>query len=751
MASLLYRVGRFSFRHKWWVVAAWLIALLSLIGIVGLLDPKFAKDFSLPGTDSGTATEQVEEYFPDVMKQQEEASTSVLVAADDGLAAHAQQIDALVADLHTLPDLTDANSVANPVVVAQAEPALAASVVGDEGRVGLIQVRQNINAMDLTVEQKEELTNILAKHDSGGLEVAATGSLMQVQEAGGKAEMIGFAVAFVVMIVAFGALVAAFIPLITGAVGVMITMMLVTLSAEFLSINETATAIVTMLGIAVSIDYALFIVSRYRSETRRGGDPADAAGRAVGTAGSAVVFAGLTVIIAVAALTVIGIPLITQMGLGAAVAVFVAVLAALTLIPALLGATGRFAFAPRIPWIKHAEESDTADTLGVKLGRTVVKRPLPFIIAGLAVLVLAAIPMSKLELGMQMTSDDEAPAMSLLQRGFGEGVNGPLLVVVHDDDGRDVAESANQAVAQIKALDDVANPQALVWTGNGTAGAGPTAALKQQGASTALIAVTPVSSPSSQQTHDLMEAIRALSPGIEREGAQLHVGGQTAIMSDLSAKLDKALIPYLLVVVGLAFLIMVAVFRSIWVPLIGTLGFVFSVLATFGVTVAIFQEGALGLIDNTKPILSFLPIFLIGLVFGLAMDYQVFLVTRMREEYIHGMSAKDAIVAGYRHGSRVVTSAALIMISVFAAFMLSPDTTAKMIGFALAVAVAFDAFIIRMLVVPAIIALLGDGAWRLPKWLDRLVPNFDIEGEAVRNRGLETSGPVDTDLMGATH
>ncbi|MGV9712460.1 MMPL family transporter [Gordonia sp. NPDC003424] len=731
MASFLFRVGRFSFRHKWWVIAVWLIAALTVGGLVGALSPKFAKDFSLPGTDSGIATEQVQEHFPDVMKQQERASTSVLVAADDGLAAHSAQIDALVEDLQKLPDVNDATTIANPVAVAQARPAMSAAVLGDGGQVGLIQVRQNTEITDLTVDQKEQLTDILAKHRGGGLQVEATGSLMQVREAGGTAELIGFAVAFVVMIVAFGALIAAFIPLITGIVGVMLTIMLLTLSAEFLSINETATGIVTMLGIAVSIDYALFIVSRYRTEAKRGGAAADAAGRAVGTAGSAVVFAGLTVVIAVVALMVIGIPLITQMGMGAAVAVVMAVLAALTLIPALLGAVGRFAFRPRIPWIKHAEESDTADTVGVKVGRTVVKRPLPFIIGGLLVLVLAAIPVSKLELGMSMTGDDEAPAQSLLQRGFGEGINGPLLVVLHTENG-DVTAAADATVSHIKTLDDVANADTLNWIGNGKA-------QPNTDADTALISVTPTSAPSAPATHELMEQIRGFAPIAQRSGVELHVGGQTAIMSDLSAKLDKALIPYLVVVVGLAFLIMIAVFRSIWVPLIGTVGFIFSVLATFGMTVLIFQEGALGLIDNTQPILSFLPIFLIGVVFGLAMDYQVFLVTRMREEYIHGMSATDAIIAGYRHGARVVTSAAIIMISVFAAFMLSPDTTSKMLGFALAIAVFFDAFIIRMMVVPGIIALLGDRAWGLPKWLDRLVPDFDIEGSAVRDRGLAPS------------
>ncbi|QKT06612.1 MMPL family transporter [Gordonia sp. X0973] len=740
MSTYLFNLGRFSFRNKWWVIGAWLALLVILGGLIGALQPKFAKDFDLPGTDGGVAMSQMQQYFPEVTKSQTEANTIIVLGTDkskptDKLADHTVEIDKLVNDLRQLPHVsaTDKNpqtsTIANPVTAAQLMPQMASKVLGDDGRVGQITVHQSINVMDLKPEDKKALTDILERHRGHGIEVAATMGVMQAQEQPGKAEMIGFAIAFVVMIIAFGAIVAAFIPLITGMVGVGLTMMLLTVSAKFMSVNQTATAIVTMLGIAVSIDYALFIVSRYRSERERGGDPADAAGRAVGTAGSAVVFAGLTVMIAVAALTVIGIPLIAQMGLGAAVAVAVAVLAALTLIPALLGATGRFAFSPKIPWIRHAQESATADTLGVKYGRAIVKRPIPFIVGGLLILILAALPMSRMELGMDTVSDDEVAAQSLLARGFGEGNGAPLIAVVHADKGT-VNDAATAAVKEIQGMPGVAQPTTLTWLGNGS---GP---LGTQNANTAIISVTPISSASSPQTHDLVEKIRSTSPAIAKQGAELHVGGQTAIMSDLTAKLDKALIPYLIVVVGLAFLIMIGVFRSLWVPLIGTLGFIFSVLATFGATVFFFQEGGLGLIDHTKPILSFLPIFLIGVVFGLAMDYQVFLVTRMREEYIHGMGAKEAIIAGYRHGARVVTSAAIIMISVFSAFMLAPDTMAKMMGFSMAIAIFFDAFIIRMTVVPAVIALLGDRAWGLPKWLDKLVVNFDIEGEAVRDRGL---------------
>ncbi|MQY26742.1 MMPL family transporter [Nocardia aurantia] len=734
MASVLFRLGRFCFQHKWAVIAGWLAAVIGVAVAVQVLSPAFQKDFDLPGTDSGTATSQVAKYFPAVNDQLDKASTSVLVAADDGLAAHTGRIDQLVSELRGLDKVADPAAVANPVTVAAANPQVASSVVGDNGKVGLIQVRQDVETSDLDSAQHDKLVDIMDQFRTDGLQVEATGSLMQVSGGGATAELLGFGVAFIVMIIAFGALIAAFIPLVTAIVGVVGTIMLVTLAAQFLDVNQTATAIVTMLGIAVSIDYALFIVSRYRSELRRGGSPADAVGRAVGTAGSAVVFAGLTVVIAVVALMVVGIPLITQMGAGAAVAVVIAVASALTLIPAALGATGSRAFTPRIPWIKHAEVDESSDSLTVRLGRLVTGKPIAFIVVGLALLAVAAIPATKMELGLSMTSAAEQPAQSLLARGFGEGINGPLLVVLHNDNGQPIQAIAQRTVDHIKTLDDVTNPDALTWIGNGSPE-------PNTGADSALISVIPRSAPAAEATHELMEQIREFTPAAEQAGAQLHVGGQTAITSDLSSKLSSALIPYLIVVVGLAFLIMIAVFRSLWVPLIATVGFIFSVLATIGLTVAIFQEGALGLITYPGPILSFLPIILIGVVFGLAMDYQVFLTTRMREEFLNGMSAKDAIIAGYRHGGRVVASAAIIMISVFAAFMLSPDTISKMLGFGLAVAVLLDAIVIRMMVVPAIIALLGERAWGLPAWLDKLVPDFDIEGTAVRDTGLDSESP----------
>lgn len=741
MALWLYRLGQAAYHRCWYVIAAWLVIAIALGALVAGLQPKFSSSFSLPGTDSDRAMSVMSENFPAVNDQQLKATTSILVAADDGLAAHSAQIDEIVAAARALPEVIEPQTIVNPVTVAQQNPAMGAQVLGDGGKVGLIQVRQNINLNDLTAADMEQFKELLADYRGDGLQVEGTGALMQVFAQDGKAEMIALAFAFIVMIVAFGAIVAAFIPIVTALVGVGITLMLVVLSAKIFDVQQTVITITSMLGLAVAIDYALFIVSRYRSELNLGGTRQAAAGRAVGTAGSAVVFAGLTVVIAVAALAVVGIPFVTQMGITAAMAVVVAVLGAITLIPALLGAFKGATFKPRLPGLHHGDEPDSQPSNGLRFARFITRYPAPIAIIGLAILVVAAIPMTHMKLGMESTTDAEYQATQLLKRGFGEGVNGPLLVVVNTPDGGDVTAAANNVVAHAKTLPNIANTAALTWVGNGS-----NPADTQAGATAALITVIPTKSPSGSETHDLMTSLRDYG-ATHPDGAEVHVGGQTAIMSDISTKLGDALIPFLIVVVGLAFIILMIVFRSILVPLTATIGFLFSVCATFGATVAVFQDGALGFIDHTKPIISFLPIFLVGVVFGLAMDYQVFLVTRMREEYVHGVSAKDSVIVGYQHGARVVASAAIIMISVFLSFMLMPDTTAKMMGFALAAAVFFDAFIIRMVVVPAVITMMGDTAWKLPAWLDKIIPNVDIEGTAIREIPIEPEPDAEPDAV----
>lgn len=440
------------------------------------------------------------------------------------------------------------------------------------------------------------------------------------------------------------------------------------------------------------------------------------------------VFAGLTVVIALAGLSVIGIKVLSDIGLGAAFAVVVAVVIALTLLPAMLGFAG-----PRIATGKlksrrmRAIESGEREPMGVRWSRFVLRNPVKILGASVAGLLLLAIPALSLQLGMP---GDESASPGSTQRtaydtvtdGFGPGYNGPLTVVVDARGSDDPKAAANDAVTLLDGLPDVASVSPATFN---------------QAGDVALIRAVPGSSPASEQTVDLVSEIRDRGPQLQDDtGAELMVTGTTALNIDISDKLNDALIPYLCVVVGLALVLLMLVFRSILVPIKAAAGFLLSVLATLGVVVAVFQWGWLADlfgVEQTGPIVSVLPIFLVGVVFGLAMDYQVFLVTRMREEYVHGAEAREAVVAGFRHGARVVTAAAVIMISVFAGFILSDEAMIKSIGLGLAAAVFLDAFVVRMTIVPAVMALLGRRAWSLPGRLDRLLPDVDVEGEKLRH------------------
>jgi putative drug exporter of the RND superfamily len=433
------------------------------------------------------------------------------------------------------------------------------------------------------------------------------------------------------------------------------------------------------------------------------------------------------VIIALAALAVVGIPFLTAMGLGAAFTVLIAVLVALTLLPAVLGVVKSKAFSGRVRRYRPARDADgRVLNNGVRWARLVGRRPVVAILVVVAALGALAVPALGLQLALPADStapSDTSPrkAADLIADSFGPGRQAPLLMVV---DGRRVAAAepaaTNAAYGQVAAwagsLDGVANAQVVAVNDSGTG---------------AQVMVTPTTAADDTATEDLLHRLRDGQHSIETQtGTSIGVTGLTAIGSDVSDRLLDALPVYLGVVVGLAFLLLMLVFRSILVPLTATLGFVLSVLATLGATVAVFQNGALGLMEG-QPIISFMPVFLIGVVFGLAMDYQVFLVTRIREAHVHGADFREAVVDGFRNSARVVAAAAAIMISVFAAFMLSDEPVLKSMGFALAAAVFFDAFLVRMTLIPALMYLLGERAWWLPQWLDRLLPNIDVEGETL--------------------
>jgi RND superfamily putative drug exporter len=453
-----------------------------------------------------------------------------------------------------------------------------------------------------------------------------------------------------------------------------------------------------------------------------------------------VVFAGLTVVIALAALSVVGIPFLTQMGLAAAGTVAIAVVIALTLLPALLGFAGRRITGGRVPGLRRRDpEADGEASFATRWARAIGRRPVAVLVPAVVLLGVVAVPALDLRLGMPDDSTaardtTQRKAYDLLAQGFGAGFNAPLTVVVDTSSGS-VNAAAGQVAHEIRGLDDVDVVTAPVLNAAGDTG---------------VMTVIPRSGPSDAATEDLVRAIRQQDGTVP--GASVGVTGLTAVNIDVSAKLGAALLPYLAIVVGLAFVLLALVFRSLLVPLKATGGFLLSIAATFGAVVAVFQWGWLAGpfgVAQTGPILSFLPILLVGIVFGLAMDYEVFLVTRMREEFVHGAEPKDAVVKGFGHGARVVTAAAIIMISVFSGFILSSESTIKSIGFALAVAVLFDAVVVRLTIVPAVMTLFGRNAWRLPPWLDRVLPNVDVEGEKLRHL-LDDQDPRDVSVAEPT-
>ncbi|MFG1666172.1 MMPL family transporter [Streptomyces sp. Y7] len=729
MATFLYRLGRLAFRRRWYVALVW-AAVLAAVGLGALKAPGAADEgFSMPGIESQKAFDLMEERFPGATA--DSATARVVFVAPGGEKVTAADHRKAVED--AVSELGDGSQVASAVDPFQAK------AVSKDGTTAYATVTYKVASDDLTDASRTHLEKALDDARDSGLTVEAGGSAMDDGGgAGGAAEVIGMAIAAVVLLVTFGSLAAAGLPLLTAVVGVGVSMATILALSQALGLSTTTGTLAMMLGLAVGIDYALFVVSRYREERAKGRAPQEAAGLAAGTAGSAVVFAGLTVVIALAGLSVVGIPMLTKMGLAAAGAVVVAVFIALTLVPAVLG------FWPNAVLPRRARKSgriqESADSNGgTRWARFVLRRPIPVLLLGVVGLGALAVPMTQLQLGMpgdeaKATSTTERRAYDALAEAFGPGFNGPLTVVV-DAKGDSDAEGAVTTVSR-----EIAGTEGVVSV---------SPARFNEAGDTAVFSVVPSTAPTDEKTKDLVTTIRDERPATEAEtGATFEVTGTTAMNIDIADKVQAALVPYLIVVVGLAVVLLLVVFRSLLVPLKAAAGFLLSVLASLGAVVVVFQQGhgaeLLG-VEQTGPIMSLMPIFLVGIVFGLAMDYEVFLVSRMREAYVHGESAPQAVTSGFRHSARVVVAAALIMIAVFAGFIGESDSMIKMIGFGLASAVLLDAFVVRMAIVPAVLALLGDRAWWLPKWLDRILPRVDVEGEALSRRS-EAPEPAPADL-----
>lgn len=710
----------------------WLVAMLGGGVASATLAGQTSEEFTIPGTESQKAIDLLAEKFPG--SGVDGATARVVFTAPDGddLRADSRReaVEAVVEKLKSAPQV---GAVVDPYE---------ADAISPDGRTAYAQVAYAVQSGDLTEESRAALTESVEPATEAGIGVAFGGDATEAENESNIAEVIGIVLAGFVLVLTLGSLVASGLPLLNAIISVALSMMAITTATGFVELSSSASSLALMLGLAVSVDYALFILSRYRFELASGRDPEEAVGRAVGTAGSAVVFAGLTVIIALAALSVVNIPFLTAMGLGAAATVVIAVIVALTLLPAMLGFAGERVKAGRLPGrLKRLGVPRTdRPTLGARWVALTLRHRVVAVVASVVGLVVLAIPLLDLRLGMP-GDDTRSPettqrqAYDQLAEGFGPGFNGPLLVAVEPRPGTDLSIAANTV------RDRLADLQGVV------AVTGPN--LNEAG-DAAIVTVVPATGPTAAETTDLVNRIRGANGDAisDEANVELAVTGSTAILIDVSDKLDKALLPFLLVVGGLAFFLLLLVFRSILVPIKAVLGFLLSVAATFGAVVAIFQWGWLASalsVDSTGPVISFLPIFMIGLVFGLAMDYEVFLVTRMREEFVHGAEPSRAVAVGFEQGARVVTAAAVIMMSVFFGFMLAPDPILQSFGFALGFGVLVDAFVVRMTLVPAVLSLLGRSAWWLPRWLDRILPDVDVEGEKLRSRldGSSTLPPVD--------
>ncbi|MFH8474808.1 MMPL family transporter [Streptomyces sp. NPDC018000] len=724
MATFLYKLGRFAFRRRRYVALIW-VALLALAGFgASAASTANSSSFSIPGTEAQRAFDLLEQRFPG--SSADGATARVVFKAPDGQKmtdpANRAEVNELADELKSGSD--QVASVTDPYT---------AGAVSKDGSTAYVSVSYKVNTMELTDETRDALKDAGHAAQKSGMTVEIGGDALLVIPEMGATEVIGVMVAAVVLVITFGSLVAAGLPLLTALIGVGIGVSTITALANPLGLDSTTSILAMMIGLAVGIDYALFVVSRYRAELAEGREREEAAGRAVGTAGSAVVFAGLTVVIALVGLAVVNIPMLSKMGFAAAGTVVIAVLIALTLVPAMLGFAGKRVRGSKVR--KAAEDESRPEAkpnMGTRWARFVLRKPVWVLLVGVLGLGAIAVPAASLEMGLpddgsQPTSTTQRRAYDLLSDGFGPGFNGPLMVVV------DTANSADGKAAVKQVTDEISGIPGVVAV---------TPAQFNKAGDTAMITVVPKDRPSSTETENVVHAIRDTGKDIKADtGAEVLVTGSTAMNIDFSQKMNDALLPYLALVVGLAFLLLMLVFRSVLVPLKAALGFLLSVVAALGAVVAVFQWGWLGSlfgVEQAGPIMSMMPIFMVGVVFGLAMDYEVFLVTRMREAYVHGEEPGQAIVTGFNHGARVVTAAAVIMMAVFAGFIGSSEQMIKMIGFGLAIAVFFDAFVVRMAIVPAVLALLGKRAWWLPRPLDRILPNVDVEGEGLRKELGET-------------
>jgi RND superfamily putative drug exporter len=720
MSAFLYDVGRWCFRRRGRVLIAWITLLLVVGGAALAFKLPTNDSFTTPGAPSQIAYDQLRMTFPSAA----DSTSTMVVTIPSGRSFNDSDIQKIVEaglnDIATRPYVKGVISPYNAYVKGQ---------ISTDGRTAKLSVRVVGSATTFTDADRAHLQDDgagLQKQLPAGSQVLVGGDVFNIQLPKiTVVEALGVVVAFIVLIVVLGSLLLGIVPLANALLGVGLAMAITLGATRFMDINSTTPMLGLMLGLAVGIDYALFIISRHRDQLGAGDiTPEESTARAVATSGSAVVFAGLTVIIALVGLAVANIPFLTVMGAFGAVAVGIGVLVALTLLPALLGFLGERARPKKIKPIK-AKAPRTGGGASGWWVRVVTRFPVVTIILVVAGLGALSFPAKDLWLSLpnagQLSAGSPArQTYDAVAKAFGPGANGPLIVtmsVVQSTDPLGVIAGIQSDIEHVPGVASV--PMAV----------------PNENADTAMIQVIPTTAPDDPRTEEVVKRIQAMAPDWKAKyGVDATVTGITAVGLDITSRLAGALLPFGIFVVGLSLILLMMVFRSIAVPIKAAVGYLLSVGSSFGAATLVFNKGYFsGLVNlpEKTSIISFFPIITMGILFGLAMDYEVFLVSRMREEHVHGDNALHAVHDGFVHSAKVVVAAAIIMFGVFAFFVPKGEGALKSIAFGLAVGVVIDAFIVRMTLVPAVMHLLGEKAWWLPKWLDRILPSFDIEGESL--------------------
>jgi RND superfamily putative drug exporter len=709
VSNLLYRLGRWTVRRRRYVLGAWIVVLVGITILGASLGGKAIDDFNVPGTESQAGRDLLGKALPD-----EGARAQVVVRSPEGTKVSdptvARPIGDYLASVARLPHVSE---------VSDLIPA------PKDARIGFAFVTYDADPGELGHDPGKQLEASGTQLRNEGYDVEYGGEVqIDRQEIGGKSEYIGLGVAVIVLLVAFGSVVAMGLPLGTALIGLGSGLGLITVAQSFLSVPTVAPTLAAMIGLGVGIDYALFIVTRHREHLHHHMTVEESAGRAIATAGQAVVFAGITVVIAICGLQFVGIQSVALMGYAIALNVLVSVLAAITLLPAFLGFAGRNIDKLRLPHVNTHRTGDDR-SFAARWSIHVSRHPWKYLIASSVLLVALIIPFFSIRLGQTDAGNDPPgsttrKAYDLLADGFGPGFNGPLAVVVTKGTGP-LDASLDALSTRLAKVEDVAgvSPERQI-SADGTIG---------------LLTVFPDSAPQDAATQHLVHHLRSdvlPDAGTDAKADRVLVTGSTAFFIDISDKITSRLPIFIGAVLVLSFILLMAVFRSILVPLKAALMNLLGIGAAYGVLVAVFQwkwGGALLGVDESLPIISFLPMFMFAILFGLSMDYEVFLMSRVREEYLESGDNTASVAKGISHTARVITAAAIIMVSVFGSFAFGDDPTVKMFGIGLAVAIFLDATVIRMVLVPSTMQLLGDRNWWLPGWLDRVLPRFDLEDE----------------------